>query len=524
MRLPRYYQTIKTRLPVVLVTIAVAISGYAVITATSAATFVASTEAEGGALGTTAAIVSDPAASGGNAVRFGSGTAAATPGLPFALPAKATLRAASQKVFAHYFTLFPISIDNLDPASDYYTAQFLNPTGENGTHTATGGFLRDRPLPRAPLSGNWQLQDMKTEVTRASDAGLDGFTVDVLSLSGYHMDRLKVLLQAAQEVDPSFKIVLMPDATTVADDANTLAANMANLAKTYTSVYRLGDGRVVISPFFAEQKGLTYWTQFISAMQGQGLSVAFVPCFLNYGANAAAYAPISYGFSNWGDRSPASNSSLAGNITDAHNRGKIWMQPVSVQDERPSQGIYDEANNTENLRITWNAALGGADWVQIPTWNDYSESAEVAPSANTGWSFLDLISYYLTRYKTGTFPAITKDTAYITSRIHFVNSTPTYNQTKLMSLRGGSSPPRDNVEILTMLTQPATVQVMVGTQAYSYDAPAGMSTKLFPLGVGNTNLKIVRNGAVTTQVAMPFNATNAPYVQDLQYHAVSSGR
>jgi hypothetical protein len=69
------------------------------------------------------------------------------------------------------------------------------------------------------------------------------------------------------------------------------------------------------------------------------------------------------------------NSNLSANITDAHDRGKIWMQPVSVQDARPSQAIYDEANNSENLRVTWNAAIKGADWVQIPTWNDYSENA-----------------------------------------------------------------------------------------------------------------------------------------------------
>src|ERR1700738_3634819 len=89
---------------------------------------------------------------------------------------------------------------------------------------------------------------------------------------------------------------------------------------------------------------------------------------------------------------------------DAHSRGKIWMQPVSVQDNRPHTGVYWEANNTENLRTTWSAAIGGADWVQIPTWNDYTENTQVSPSTHIGWGPLDIISYYLTQFKQGIAP------------------------------------------------------------------------------------------------------------------------
>ena len=48
-------------------------------------------------------------------------------------------------------------------------------------------------------------------------------------------------------------------------------------------------------------------------------------------------------------------------MADAHGRGGIWMQPVSVQDERPNQSLYDEADNSENLRVTWTAAIADAD-------------------------------------------------------------------------------------------------------------------------------------------------------------------
>src|SRR5215204_2976474 len=51
--------------------------------------------------------------------------------LPFAMPTKTTLRQSEKKVFAHYFTPYPISLDNKTADLDYYTQNYLNPYGEN---------------------------------------------------------------------------------------------------------------------------------------------------------------------------------------------------------------------------------------------------------------------------------------------------------------------------------------------------------------------------------------------------------
>ena len=134
----------------------------------------------------------------------------------------------------------------------------------------------------------------------------------------------------------------------------------------------------------------------ISLLAGQGVNTAFVPCFLDYATNVAAYEAFSYGYANWGNRNTAGNSNLIPRIADAHARGKIWMQPVSLQDTRPHSLVYDEASNSENLRLTWGSAIsGGADWVQIPTWNDYAEGTQISPSVALGSAPLDLNSYYL---------------------------------------------------------------------------------------------------------------------------------
>lgn len=442
--------------------------------------------------------------------------------LPFDLPSTSTLRASKKKVFAHYFTPYPLSLDNKEPALDYYTRNYLNPAGESGKHAAYGGLLRDRPIGRGPLSGDWQLADMEKEVRTAAAAGLDGFTLDILSLTSQHWTRDKLLIKAAANADPGFKIVLMPDMTALTADATTLAASMAELAKS-PAVHRLDDGRVVISPFKAENKTPAWWTEFIKIMKDtHGVSVAFVPVFLNFTTNYKNYAAISYGFSNWGNRSPAQQGGIATNIATAHAAGKIWMQPVAPQDERPNQGIYDEARNSENLRTTWeNAIAGGTDWVQLTTWNDFSEGTQIAPSPHNDSAWLDLSSYYLTKLKTGKAPAIVRDTLYLSHRVQFAAARPdSGTQTTFMTLRSGSSPARDSVEVLSFLTGAATIT----SGGQSVSAEAGVTARLFPLAYGSIKASAARQGQAVASVATPFAVNKSFAVQDLQYVAATSGR
>ena len=75
-------------------------------------------------------------------------TAASTPQWPFDQPSPDELHKSSKKVFIHYFTPFPISIDNRDPDNDYYAKGFISPDGEKGKHKSYGGYFRQRPLPR----------------------------------------------------------------------------------------------------------------------------------------------------------------------------------------------------------------------------------------------------------------------------------------------------------------------------------------------------------------------------------------
>lgn len=458
--------------------------------------------------------------------------AATTTYLPFDKPSLST---SSKLVFAHYLPSLPISLDNKTASSDYYTVNYLPPTGEGGVHQAYGGFLRDRPLGRSSLSTTaWRVADMETEVRQAMAAGIDGFAVDILgtSTSVQTYANMTNLLQAAHNVSPTFKIMLQPDMAAMASkDLASIAAVTASLAK-YPAAFRNSNGHLVVSPFQAERRSVSWWTSFKSTMATTyGYTVDLFPVLNNDQAYRSAFAPISIGLGNWGSRNPAWNppdvtysTSPIGRIAAVHSLGAKWMQPVSVQDSRMREGIYDEAANTQNLRNTWAIARkGGADWVLLPTWNDYTENSEIAPSKYHGFAFLDLMAYYITWFKTGTAPSIVRDGVYVTHRRQPYSATPSFPQTILQSWRGGTSP-RNTVESLNFLTSPATVSINVGGTVTSCSSPAGVSTCLAPLRSGTVTVTVTRGGETVTKVTTPSSVTSSPYTQDLQYVAASSLR
>lgn len=433
------------------------------------------------------------------------------------------------KVFAHYFTPYPISIDNKDGVNDYYARNYLNPYGESSAHLAFGGLLRDRPIARAPLAGDWQAQDVRTEINQARAAGIDGFFVDLLSLSGTHWERTTRVMDQAAAEGRGFVVVPQLDMTTSAGKASAseTAAKLASLASK-PSQFRLSDGRAVISAFKAENQSVAWWKTVLQTMKSSyGVNVAFSPVFLNAPANMAAFAPISYAVGEWGVRTPGTVAAAGGRSAAAHKLGVKWIAPVAVQDVRPNQGVFWEAGNLETFRATWERAIDEqADFVQIATWNDYSESTSVAPSMAHGWSFADVNAYYSDYFAAGRAPTVVRDVLYLTHRKQLVSAKPQISHRLMVPADSGgvTTAPRNTVEVMSMLTSAAQVTVTVGGVATTYTAPAGVSSKTVPLRTGQVLASATRNGKAIARITSPTAVVASPEVQDLQYFGYSSAR
>lgn len=459
-------------------------------------------------------------------------------GLAFTVDREA-LAASPKLLLAHYFPPYPTSLDNADPAVDYYTRNYLNLNGESGSHKAYGGLLRNRPLGRAPLSGDWAETDRQREIQAAVDAGINGFAVDLLSPSGTNWTRALAIATTADTMFPdgSFKVVPMFDTTASfgKETSQQVADALAQFANR-PCAYTLPDGRFVVSSFKAEQLPVSWWDATFTAMKTtHSIDVAFLGGYLNISsaANFAGY-PWTYGSGDWGDGADPGIAAVTGasdKSVAVKGRGEKWMQPVQPQNVRPNQHVFDEAMGTASLRGWWERAIRcDADYAQLVTWSDWSESGAIAPSVMGGTVALDLSLYYVIKWKTGEFPAIVGDVLYLSHRTHFANATwasGAAGQTQFMQhwARGtGESSVVDIVECVSMLQAPASVTVTIGTVTHTYDAPAGMFVQTFPLAVGQVTAAASRNGAAVAQLTSPFAVTDQPFKDVFMYASSSSGR
>ncbi|HEY3330351.1 MAG TPA: glycoside hydrolase family 71 protein [Capsulimonadaceae bacterium] len=449
----------------------------------------------------------------------------------FAMPPAEKLQASRKKVFAHYFTPFPLTIGNPEPASDYYSTQYLRASGEKGKWATKGGFLRQRPLPRPPYVASPDRADIdiELEVRRAINAGIDGFTVDLLATPNPHNNawsRTIALINAAERVDPSFVIVPMPDMTAGYKDSPELITDAVIALSRYPNVYRLPDGRVVVSPFCAHLKSPEWWANWLETMKSKGVPVALLPLFQAWRDHVKDYAAESIGASDWGLRSVRSNIKSFADAADfAHKYVPIYMAPVAPQDYRPKGPMAWEASNSENYRTMWrNAIDGGADWVQLITWNDYSESTEVSPSTGTQFGFYDLTAYYTSWFKTGKAPRITKDVVYYFHRIQRTDTPYDAVKQPVPTRVIDGDPTVNDVELLAFLTKPGTLEILSGGKTYSMQAPAGMTSFRAPLAVGTPSFRLVRGGKAIIELTSAFPVVPSLIYQDYLYRSGGSNR
>jgi hypothetical protein len=468
-------------------------------------------------------------------------TAPTTPGLPFYLDT-AALRKSPKKYFAHYFGPFPISIDNAAPDTDYYGRNYIPARGEGGAHAAQGGYIRNRPKGRNPIAGDYVTADAKTDIAQAVGGGLDGFFCDIMSASGKNWTFYMSAIAAANQMFPNgeFKIVPMIDTngggvgTATADQlADALHDFWGSATTPYPSTWRLDDGRMVVSSFYAEKMDVSWWDAIFTSLKNRyNIQAAFLPAYLNIGQSPNFTGkPWTYGSGFWGDGADPQIQRMAANHgTDVHARGEKYLFPIQGQSVRIYSNKFDEAHGTQALREAWNRAISdSADYVQLVTWNDYSEGGEFNDSMAHGLVQLDISAYYATKWKTGNFPQITKDVVYLSHRDQPSTATPTGGQTQRAVQWSGGRANREAVqnvvEVLTFLTAPATVTVVIGDSAQNYTAPAGVNAQYFPLKTGSApTVSVVRNGSTVASVASVSKVTMTPLKDDPGYYQVGSER
>lgn len=408
--------------------------------------------------------------------------------LPFEMPSIDTLLASPKRVLAHYFYPFPLSIGDAPAPSDYYQTQFLSIGGESGKHAAYGGYLRARPLPVTPSPvASFVETNREAEVRMAMARGITGFTFDILSLTDAYSPTGNFigLLTAAQVIDPRFWIVPMLDMSALTGLTQAQAVQLIGSANfAHPSIARLPDGRILVSAFNATVQPAAWWQGVFDALNARDVDVAFIPILLGEPASNPL-AAVSHGLGGWGTATPSAAASCP----------PCMMMPVLTQQFRPKDQVFWEASNTAAFRNGWGAAIaGGAQFAQIITWSDFSESGQVQPCTdatlafNIGTGFYDLTAYYAAWFATGTPPPITKDVLYWCYK-RMSSSAAHPNQPLGFTVSG--PPEESNIELLAFLTSPAVLMI----NGASLRAPAGVTSFKQPMVPGSPQFRLQRDGS-----------------------------
>lgn len=432
--------------------------------------------------------------------------------VPISMPSADILFSSRKKVFAHYFNRFPLSLDNKPSVDDYYSTQYLSPNGERGKWLAHGGFLRSRPIP-VPVgeTKTYVLENLKREVRLAISRGITGFTFDILAMGDIEQNSfLPNMLRAVSEVDLRFKIVLMPD---MASFGPNVEAVVRIVKKLYNepALFRLADGRLVVAPFLSEAVSPTEWENMKSRLANDQLQVAFVPTFLNT-KYIARYEAVGDGFGTFGTPMPAQGAAIKAGTKESHRLSKPFMAGISGQGYRPKEYKFWESEGSLAYRNSWLGAIeGDADWVQLTTWNDFSESTQIIPytdkSQSSGTGYFNLTGFYASWFLTGERPAIAHDVLYYFYRKHRADA-PASKAGEQMRSAYFWHPGKDRIELLGFLKEPATLSVSVGGKTYTKSVGSGVQSLSVPLANGVPHFSLQRSG--TTVISFEGNTTIVP--------------
>jgi len=389
--------------------------------------------------------------------------------LPIEMPRADVLFAASRKVFAHYFNRFPLSLDNKEAGVDYYATEYLNPHGEHDKWLAEGGVVRSRPLPVPPWQNStFIVENLKREIRLAISRGITGFTFDILALEDLRPGSfLPNMLRAASEVDSRFQIVLMPDMASLGPNTDKVI-EIVKAMYNQPSLFHLPDGRLVVSPFLSESVPASAWESTMSQLARDHLKVAFVPTFLSP-KYIATYSGPSDGFGTFGTPLPMQKAVIKLGTVFAHAEAKLFMAGISGQGYRPKEYRYWEAEGSLAYRNSWLGAIeASADWVQLTTWNDFSEATQILPHTDledaSGTGYFNLTGYYASWFLTGKAPSITHDVLYYFYRKQPIDAA---------ALKAGNrvknavfwQPGKDIIEVVGFLTAPGALVISIGVRS-----------------------------------------------------------
>lgn len=405
------------------------------------------------------------------------------------------------------------------------------------------------------------------DIRAAMEEGLDGFIFDAFTGKQAKGD-FENYLAAADEIGATnFKIALSADMS-----QDFPAADIVEVMKEYGNNphYLKIHGRPLLSTFGGQVKGNQWWKDnVIDPLARSGHPVTFIPNFDRDNPNVdpptrdnwnhmVSEYPIADGFFNFilpGSLPFLSSDSRIGNhkwsMTEASEdlsatlqaRHKLYMATYMPYYWAVCHSArqYLAFRGGEGMDAEWQSIIlhRHADAVEIVTWNDYTESTFIQPSAipKTGTpgissmphtGYYELLKYYIGWFRMHQRPTISKDAVFYFYRTQPIRPEPTTDTVCKM----GPVDPRqlwgevqDSIFITTALTAPAQLHVTSGSRTSTINVAAGLNNTEVPFIIGPQHFELWRNGKLVAKAdGVPVTPTDS--VQNLNVYsgyAISDG-
>ncbi|KAH8096821.1 glycoside hydrolase family 71 protein [Cristinia sonorae] len=344
---------------------------------------------------------------------------------------------------------------------------------------------------------NYSVSNWATDISLAAAKGVDAFALNV-GVDSWEPGQIANAYKAAQNYGSTFKLFLSFDMGSLPCTTSSNSALLRNYITTYENHpnQMKFNGSVFASTFAGEscKFGASTVNQgWINTLKTNLTPVYFVPSFFVDPATLNTYTVMDGAF-NWNSGWPMGNydTNFTTDQTYLNNLGnRSYMGAVSPwffthYGPKSYNKNFIYRGDDWLFAERWELLIANRNKVpfaQVISWNDYGESHYIGPVQGVqpmsqswvngfdhqGW--LDLMQYYISAFKTGSYPTVTKDKIFLWGRLYPAAATSKDPVAKPTNWQWT----QDYVWGVFLLTSPAQVQITCGTASTRASLPAGLS-------------------------------------------------
>lgn len=383
----------------------------------------------------------------------------------------------------------------------------------------------------SPTGGGDSLGKLKQEIREAQQRGLDGFALNCGGWSlrePHYKRRVQEIYQAAQELGTGFQLMISADFCCGLTFEE--VEDMVESFRDHPNQFR-NDGKPVFSTF----DGDADLSKFIAKKFVAERAITFVPFYYPEPANELpgeaeieqvfGMNPTVDGFFYFGAAgSPESIAETTRKMASKwKGAGKIFMAPVTpfYRGLNVNYRVF-EPRGFEGLIMEWMAAIeSDADWVELVTWNDWTESTYMSPLQPPAFlphsGYLDLSAYFIQWFKEGLPPKVTRDEIFYAYRLHPRTLSGRANPSDAATAQrpAGAETLSDQFYVTTLLTAPATLEVEIAGRTSRFACKSGLTNVQLPLKDGQPVFRLIRDEEVEIEkkgeMAVSSNSTESNF-------------